>query len=155
MGVHLVIATPGRLNDFLEFRQVNLAQISYLVLDEADRMLDMGFEPQIQRIVANVPGQRQTLFFSATWPREVKAIAAQFVRNQTVHIFIGAVEDKPVANKSITQVVEMCQVRCSTCIPAADVASVSLPCIQACKGRQTVAYQWHSLCACMWQYKNV
>ena len=45
-GVHLIIATPGRLNDFLEGRQVNLAQISYLVLDEADRMLDMGFEPQ-------------------------------------------------------------------------------------------------------------
>ena len=45
-GVHLIIATPGRLNDFLEGRQVNLAQVSYLVLDEADRMLDMGFEPQ-------------------------------------------------------------------------------------------------------------
>ena len=45
-GVHLIIATPGRLNDFLEGRQVNLTQVSYLVLDEADRMLDMGFEPQ-------------------------------------------------------------------------------------------------------------
>ena len=85
-GVHLIIATPGRLNDFLEGGQVRLGQVTYLVLDEADRMLDMGFEPQIQRIVATLPRQRQTLFFSATWPREVKAIAAQFVVNNTVRL---------------------------------------------------------------------
>ena len=82
--MHLIIATPGRLNDFLESQQVRLHQVSYLVLDEADRMLDMGFEPQIQRIVASIPRERQTLFFSATWPREVKAIAAQFVTHNTV-----------------------------------------------------------------------
>ncbi|GLI61281.1 hypothetical protein VaNZ11_003630 [Volvox africanus] len=102
-GVQIIIATPGRLNDFLEAGQVRLQQVSYLVLDEADRMLDMGFEPQIQRIVRTLPRQRQTLFFSATWPREVKHIAAQFVVNQTVHVFIGGVEEKLVANKSITQ----------------------------------------------------
>ncbi|KXZ44396.1 hypothetical protein GPECTOR_68g367 [Gonium pectorale] len=102
-GVQIMIATPGRLNDFLEAGQVRLQQVSYLVLDEADRMLDMGFEPQIQRIVRTLPRQRQTLFFSATWPREVKHIAAQFVVNQTVHVFIGGVEEKLVANKSITQ----------------------------------------------------
>lgn len=106
-GVHIVIATPGRLNDFLESNQVRLGQVSYLVLDEADRMLDMGFEPQIQKIVRNIPTKRQTLFFSATWPREVKAIARQFVTNHTVHVFVGAVEDKLVANKSITQHVVM------------------------------------------------
>lgn len=73
-GCQIVIATPGRLNDFLEAGQVRLEQVSYLVLDEADRMLDMGFEPQIQRIVARLPQHRQTLFFSATWPKEVRTV---------------------------------------------------------------------------------
>uniref|UniRef100_A0A061RKI9 RNA helicase n=1 Tax=Tetraselmis sp. GSL018 TaxID=582737 RepID=A0A061RKI9_9CHLO len=107
MGVQIVIATPGRLNDFLESGQIRLHQVSYLVLDEADRMLDMGFEPQIQKIVAQIPRQRQTLFYSATWPREVKNIASQFVVNQTVHVFIGGVDDRLVANKAITQNVEI------------------------------------------------
>lgn len=62
-GVSIAIATPGRLNDFLEGGQVRLSQVSYLVLDEADRMLDMGFEPQIQKIVRTIPRSRQTLFF--------------------------------------------------------------------------------------------
>ena len=52
----------------------------------------------------SIPAQRQTLFFSATWPREVKAIASQFVTNRTVHVFLGGVEEKLVANKAITQV---------------------------------------------------
>jgi ATP-dependent RNA helicase DDX5/DBP2 len=85
--------------------QVKLGQVSYLVLDEADRMLDMGFEPQIQRIVARLPQQRQTLFFSATWPKEVKSIASQFVRNHPVRVFVGGVDEKLVANKAITQMV--------------------------------------------------
>lgn len=108
-GIPLIIATPGRLNDFLESGQVRLHQVSYLVLDEADRMLDMGFEPQIQRIVKTIPRQRQTLFFSATWPKEVKNIASQFVTNRTVHIFVGGVEDRLQANKAITQHVDIVQ----------------------------------------------
>lgn len=75
-GCQIVIATPGRLNDFLEAGQIRLEQVSYLVLDEADRMLDMGFEPQIQRIVSRLPHHRQTLFFSATWPKEVSCLLA-------------------------------------------------------------------------------
>jgi ATP-dependent RNA helicase DDX5/DBP2 len=106
-GVHIAIATPGRLNDFLESRQVNLGQVTYLVLDEADRMLDMGFEPQIQKILAHLPPARQTLFYSATWPREVRAIAEKFVRNSPVQVFIGST-DSLVANKAITQNVEVC-----------------------------------------------
>ena len=65
-GAHVVVATPGRLNDFLESSAVSLGTGRYLVLDEADRMLDMGFEPQIRKIVAHLPTERQTLMFTAT-----------------------------------------------------------------------------------------
>ena len=75
-GAHVCIATPGRLNDFLEAGMVDLYACRYLVFDEADRMLDMGFEPQIRRIVQRCPDQRQTLFFTATWPREVRSLAS-------------------------------------------------------------------------------
>jgi ATP-dependent RNA helicase DDX5/DBP2 len=105
-GVYVVIATPGRLNDFLETRQVNLSSVAYLVLDEADRMLDMGFEPQIRRIIAALPRERQTLMFTATWPQDVRRLASEF-QNAPVQITIGAGGDRPTANKDITQRVEM------------------------------------------------
>lgn len=73
---HIIIATPGRLNDHLEQRTVNLHGVSILVLDEADRMLDMGFLPQIQRILASVPKERQTMLFSATLAPAIMKIAA-------------------------------------------------------------------------------
>ncbi|KAJ6799468.1 putative DEAD-box ATP-dependent RNA helicase 14 isoform X3 [Iris pallida] len=104
-GVDIVIATPGRLNDFLEMKSVNLDQVSYLVLDEADRMLDMGFEPQIRKIVNAIPPRRQTLMFTATWPKEVRNIAADLLVNP-VQVNIGNI-DELVANKSITQYVEV------------------------------------------------
>ncbi|CAH9090623.1 unnamed protein product [Cuscuta europaea] len=104
-GVDIVVATPGRLNDILEMRRVNLQQISYLVLDEADRMLDMGFEPQIRKIVKEVPSKRQTLMYTATWPKEVRKIAADLLVNP-VQVNIGNA-DELVANKSITQYVEV------------------------------------------------
>ena len=83
-GAHVCIATPGRLNDFLEAGMVDLYACRYLVFDEADRMLDMGFEPQIRRIVARCPDQRQTLFFTATWPREVRSLASEFLSEPVV-----------------------------------------------------------------------
>lgn len=74
-GVEIVIATPGRLIDMLETQKTNLRRITYLVMDEADRMLDMGFEPQIRKIVSQIRPDRQTLMFSATWPKDVQKLA--------------------------------------------------------------------------------
>ncbi|XP_062194053.1 DEAD-box ATP-dependent RNA helicase 14-like isoform X2 [Phragmites australis] len=104
-GADVVVATPGRLNDILEMNRVSLRQVSYLVLDEADRMLDMGFEPQIRKIVKQVPHRRQTLMFTATWPKEVRKIASDLLSNP-VQVNIGNT-DQLVANKSITQYVEV------------------------------------------------
>ena len=78
-GVEIVIATPGRLIDMLESRCTNLRDVTYLVLDEADRMLDMGFEPQIRKILSQIRPDRQTLLWSATWPKEVQSIAREFL----------------------------------------------------------------------------
>lgn len=80
---HVIIATPGRLIDHMEQRRVRLDSVSILVLDEADRMLDMGFMPQIQRILNALPKERQTLLFSATMPSEITKIAAQHMRIPT------------------------------------------------------------------------
>ena len=71
-GCEIVIATPGRLIDFLEMGKTNLRRTTYLVLDEADRMLDMGFEPQIRKIIEQIRPDRQVLMWSATWPKEVR-----------------------------------------------------------------------------------
>ncbi|MDE2312016.1 MAG: DEAD/DEAH box helicase [Patescibacteria group bacterium] len=77
---HVIIATPGRLIDHLEQKTVTLSGVSILVLDEADRMLDMGFAPQIKRILQNVPGKRQTMLFSATMPQEIIQIANSYMQ---------------------------------------------------------------------------
>ncbi|VAH83464.1 unnamed protein product [Triticum turgidum subsp. durum] len=103
-GVEIVIATPGRLIDMLEAGHTNLRRVTYLVLDEADRMLDMGFEPQIRKILAQIRPDRQTLYWSATWPREVETLARQFLQNP-YKVMIGTAELK--ANHSIQQIVEV------------------------------------------------
>ena len=104
-GCHVVIGTPGRINDFLESGQIQLHQVAYLVFDEADRMLDMGFEPQIRKIVRQVPPQRQTLFYTATWPKQVRALAYEFMRSP-VQVEVGDINSLN-ANKDITQYVHV------------------------------------------------
>jgi ATP-dependent RNA helicase RhlE len=83
-GVSVIIATPGRLIDHLERGTVNLATIDTLVLDEADRMLDMGFLPAIRQILNKVPTSRQTLLFSATMPDSVKSLAYSIMNNPEI-----------------------------------------------------------------------
>ena len=122
-GVEIVIATPGRLIDMLETQKTNLRRITYLVMDEADRMLDMGFEPQIRKIVSQIRPDRQTLMFSATWPKDVQKLAnvratlssridsrclypSQDFLNDFIQVNVGSME--LTANHNIRQIVSVC-----------------------------------------------
>jgi ATP-dependent RNA helicase RhlE len=82
-GVHLVVATPGRLLDLMNQGHIHLDRLETFVLDEADRMLDMGFLPDLKRIIASLPRERQSLFFSATLPSHIVELAAGLLRNPT------------------------------------------------------------------------
>jgi ATP-dependent RNA helicase RhlE len=98
-GVDVLVATPGRLIDLMNSKHVSLAEVQVAVLDEADRMLDMGFLPQIRRVVNALPKQRQTLLFSATLSKDIEKVTAEFLRNpETVEI---GRRSSPVA--SVTQ----------------------------------------------------
>ena len=83
-GVEILVATPGRLLDHVEQKTLNLSQVQILVLDEADRMLDMGFMPDLKRILALLPKQRQNLMFSATFSNDIKKLADDFLTNPTL-----------------------------------------------------------------------
>jgi superfamily II DNA/RNA helicase len=104
-GAEICIATPGRLIDFLESGKTNLRRTTYLVLDEADRMLDMGFEPQIRKILEQIRPDRQTLMWSATWPKEVRRLAEEFL-NDYIQVNIGALQ--LTANHNILQIIDVC-----------------------------------------------
>lgn len=105
-GVEICIACPGRLIDLLEEGYTNLSRVTYLVLDEADRMLDMGFEPQIRKLVSQIRPDRQTLLWSATWPREVQKLARDLCKEVPVHINVGSV-DVLKASHNIKQYVDV------------------------------------------------
>merc|ERR1712186_282369 len=88
-GVEVVVATPGRLIDLMQEGVCDLSQVSYLVLDEADRMLDQGFERDVRKIIAATHADRQTCLFSATWPDSVRELAHEFLKNP-LKITIGS-----------------------------------------------------------------
>ena len=102
-GCHILVGTPGRLKDFISRGKVDLSQIKFLILDEADRMLDMGFEPEVRQIVEQFgmteKTERQTLMFSATFPEEIQRLAGDFL-NDYLFITVGRVGG---ATSDITQ----------------------------------------------------
>ncbi|KAM0749987.1 DEAD-domain-containing protein [Meredithblackwellia eburnea MCA 4105] len=107
-GCEIVIATPGRLIDMLENGKTNLRRVTYLVMDEADRMLDMGFGQQIAKIVEQIRPDRQVLMFSATWPREVQQLASNYLGDY-IQVTIGSLE--LAANNDIEQIIEVVEDR--------------------------------------------
>lgn len=101
----MVIGTPGRMNDFISTGGLNMRRCTFLVLDEADRMLDMGFEPQIRTIIDQIRPDRQTMMWSATWPREVKSLAQDYLK-EYIQLNVGSMDLS--ANPNVKQVVTIC-----------------------------------------------
>ncbi len=99
-----IVATPGRLSDLLESGVIDLSKVRFLVLDEADRMLDAGFEPAVNEIVKTMPTKkRQTVLFSATWPSAVQKMANKYLRGEPVIITASSDSSQPHANTMISQ----------------------------------------------------
>ncbi len=103
-GVQIVIATPGRLYDLIQAGIINVTSVTYLVIDEADRMLDLGFEPQIMKILLDIRPDRQTVMTSATWPEGVRRLATKYL-NEPIQLYVGSLDLR--AAKTVTQVIEM------------------------------------------------
>lgn len=103
----IVIATPGRLNDLINSGIIDMTSCNYLVLDEADRMLDMGFMPQIRRVMCDIRPDRTTVMMSATWPPGVRKIATDFM-NDPAQIFVGSLDLAAVS--SVSQEIVICEV---------------------------------------------
>lgn len=107
-GVEILIATPGRLIDLKDQGYIPLERTTFLVLDEADRMLDMGFEPQLKKIIPETNPKRQTLMWSATWPKEVQELAVNYMKNY-IQVNVGCTDLR--TNDRIRQIVRVCQDR--------------------------------------------
>ncbi|KAK2142730.1 hypothetical protein LSH36_920g01015 [Paralvinella palmiformis] len=90
-GVEIVVATPGRLNDLINNGILSLKSVTYLVLDEADRMLDMGFEPEIKKVLLDIRPDRHTIMTSATWPDGVRRLASSYLKNP-MQVFVGSLD---------------------------------------------------------------
>ncbi|EAT37615.1 AAEL010402-PA [Aedes aegypti] len=103
-GVEIIIATPGRLNDLVAANVIDITSITYLVLDEADRMLDMGFEPQIRKLLLDIRPDRQTIMTSATWPPGVRRLAQSYMSNP-VQVYVGTLD--LAATHTVTQQIEV------------------------------------------------
>ncbi|KAJ4954139.1 hypothetical protein NE237_030971 [Protea cynaroides] len=108
-GVDIVIGTPGRLKDLIEMGVCCLKEVSFVVLDEADRMLDMGFEPEVRSILKQTCTVRQMVMFSATWPPSVHQLAQEFMDPNPVKVVVGS-EDL-AANHDVMQIVEVLEDR--------------------------------------------
>ncbi|CAK9153253.1 unnamed protein product [Ilex paraguariensis] len=104
-GVDIVIGTPGRLKDLIEMGVCYLKEVSFVVLDEADRMLDLGFEPEVRSILSQTSSARQMVMFSATWPLPVHQLAQEFMDPYPVKVVVGS-EDL-AANHDVMQIVEV------------------------------------------------
>jgi len=102
-GVEIVVATPGRLIDSIRSKVCRMSRVTFLVLDEADKMFDMGFEPQVRSIVGQIRPDRQTLLFSATFKKKVESLARDIL-NDPVRINIGTIGE---ANEDVTQIVHV------------------------------------------------
>ncbi|KAJ8555203.1 hypothetical protein K7X08_012699 [Anisodus acutangulus] len=108
-GVDIVIGTPGRLQDLMEMGACNLKEVSFVVLDEADRMLDLGFEPAVRAILSQTCSVRQSVMFSATWPVAVHQLAQEFMDPNPIKVVVGS-EDL-AANHDVMQIVEVLEDR--------------------------------------------
>ncbi|KAL5196681.1 hypothetical protein ABZP36_000193 [Zizania latifolia] len=104
-GVDIVIGTPGRMKDLIEIGICCLHEVSFVVLDEADRMLDLGFEPEVKAILSQTASERQMVMFSATWPPAVHQLAQEFMDPNPIKVVIGS-EDL-AANHDVMQIVEV------------------------------------------------
>lgn len=105
MGVDIIVATPGRLQDLVKEGLCTLHKVSFVVLDEADRMLDLGFEEAVRALVGQTAKSRQTIMFSATWPAAVDQLAKEFMRGHPMKVIVGSQD--LAANHAVTQLIEV------------------------------------------------